>query len=239
MIKRVLKTKHFNPESNLLIFSDPRGGSTWLSEILKSIPNTFVYWEPLHVNHNKEIKSMRFGWRQHIPAEANWEEARRIFDRILSIELVNDWLFQKTKLREVQKGEVPIIKICRGNSLLPWLVRQYQFKYKPVYLLRHPFAVAASQLKQGGWDEIPEKFEIPQMRFNEEYIKHKRFLKSLNTKAEVLVANWCMSNIHEESNNWITVFYVDMFEYPIEVMHAIFDVWGIDISLNLHKRIYR
>jgi hypothetical protein len=36
------KVCKFEPEENLLIFGDPRGGSTWIAEVISLLPSTAV-----------------------------------------------------------------------------------------------------------------------------------------------------------------------------------------------------
>lgn len=51
-IRAVALFKRFQPEQALVIFSDPRGGSTWVSEVVNEVPRPFVYWEPLSPRYN-------------------------------------------------------------------------------------------------------------------------------------------------------------------------------------------
>lgn len=239
IIKHIIGNKTFSSKNVLLIFSDPRGGGTWMAEILRSIPDTFIYWEPLHALYNKEVKKANFGWRQHIPKYAEWMEANQLFDRILSIQVVNEWTIQNTSIKEIRSAEMPIIKFCRGNDLLPWLVEQFKLKYKPIYLVRHPLAVVASQLKQGGWDNVLSGFMIPDMKYNNKYFKNNYFLNTLHSRAEVMLATWCLSNIHDfnSDNKWLIIFYEDLLNEPEKVLKHIFNEWDMPLPLNIMDSI--
>lgn len=229
-IKKEIKKKNYSQDKCILIFSDPRGGSTWLAETLASLPNSFIYWEPLALNVS-EVKNLGFGWRQHIPYDAKWPEAKKLFDEILSISIINEWTTQKIENSKlVGNGELPIVKVCRGNHLLEWLVGQYNFKYKPIYLVRHPLAVIASQLKQGGWDYTFNGFQIPKMKFNDHYLQHEEFLSDIKTKEEALLATWCITNknlLEKESDKWVKVYYEDLVLNPIEISEDIFFKLGL------------
>ena len=54
-INTLEKFNNFNHNEPFLIFSDPRGGSTWLAELLSLIPKTAVIWEPLNLTEKKQI----------------------------------------------------------------------------------------------------------------------------------------------------------------------------------------
>lgn len=239
LLKYSANKNRFKPNDSLLIFSDPRGGSTWLAEMIATIPGSFIYWEPLNPVYLKELKKLNFSWRQHIPKEESWPEAKAFFDQILSASIINEWTAMKMSVQEYGNGIFPIVKICRGNHLLPWLVKQFNFKYKPLYLVRHPLAVVSSQLKQGGWDSDFTKFNIPDMPFNHEYVDHKEFLEGLKSKSESLLATWCITNrdlLAKQSNEWITVYYEELVLDPETQFHKIFSEWNLPMPNELSNR---
>ncbi|WPP52613.1 sulfotransferase domain-containing protein [Catalinimonas niigatensis] len=229
-----MRHKEFNPENAILIFSDPRGGSTWLAQLIQHIPNTAVVWEPLHLKEGSYFKHLNFGWRQHIPKDANWSEARQAFSELFQGKHLNAYSTFLSAIKDYRNADYLIFKFCRGNALLPWLVDQFSFKYLPVYLIRHPFAVAASQIKQGGWSSDYQGFKMPDVPFNEIYLEHKSFLSSLRTKEESLVATWCISNMHalnNDNNNqeWICIYYENLLLDPEKELKRIFQLWNMHI----------
>ena len=46
----ILSAKGFCAEDALVLTGDPRGGTTWLMEILCAWPGTALNWEPLHLS---------------------------------------------------------------------------------------------------------------------------------------------------------------------------------------------
>ncbi len=118
--------------------------------------------------------------------------------------------------------------------MLPWFINQFSFKYLPLVIVRHPFAVVASQLQHQGWDYSFQRFKIPNAPFNYFYEKHKRFLLSLNSKEEQLVALWCMTNNvvlrHSKNNNsWISINYENIVLDPMYYFSLIFDRWNLNM----------
>ena len=228
------------PEHQFLVFSDPRGGSTWLAEILRSIPSTALLWEPLHLNFVKELNALKFGWRQYIPEDFEWPDAKFFFDQALSGKVINEWIISNSTLLEYIHAKHFIVKICRGNMLLPWLTNNFNFTFKPIYLVRHPFAVVNSQLKQGGWNQVSNKFKIPETPFNDNFLIHKKYLNSLESREEILTAVWCISNsipLNHPNNNrkWITAYYENLLIEPGKCMSKIFDIWKIAIPEGIEK----
>src|SRR5690606_10960359 len=200
----------FNPNETRIISGEPRGGTTWLAQLLNELSRSAMIWEPLAVSNVKEVQKLGFHWRQYIPEDEVWPEARRLMERILSGRLLSPYLCQQTTPQQLQQSNHLLVKFCRANQLLPWLTRQFNFESPPVYLVRHPCAVVASQLKHGGWKNVSPSFSIPQTKFASFYSEHAGFLKTLDTIEERLAATWCLCNIvplsHPDNNKrWITV----------------------------------
>src|SRR5690606_23136702 len=130
-----------------------------------------------------------------------------------------------------------VVKFCRGNALMPYLTSTYSFKYKPIFMVRHPFAVVASQLKHGGWKNVTSHFVIPNTPYNEYYKQHEDFLNNLNTEVEVLMATWCITNqiplSHSKNNiNWITITYEELLIQPEITVERILKEWHISYDIS-------
>ena len=128
----VSKTRQFAPAENLVVFSDPRGGSTWMTEVISHLPHTVTLWEPLHLGKVPYVKKLGFGWRQFIPENEAWPEAERAFEKIFSGKLVNRWTSSKASPLAFLRANRMIVKICRANAMIPWITRIFQFKHAPI-----------------------------------------------------------------------------------------------------------
>lgn len=233
-----LKNKTFEIEKNHYIFSEPRGGSTWLMEIVQKITKDNIVWEPLHLGEKKHpFKEIGFGWRQDIPENENWEEARILFQKLFSGEILNDATLVELNISQYLKESNLLFKICRGNAMLPRLTRNFNFNFKPVFLIRHPFAVVSSQLRHGAWELSFNGYNIPKTPFNEVYLEHREFLNTLTTREEALTVDWCLSNVSTLNNpnnniNWLTVNYEEMVINPEKTMQRILNSWGENYDLS-------
>lgn len=241
-IARLARRNDFDPAGNLLIFSDPRGGSTWLTELVQTVPATALLWEPLHLRTAPQFRHLGFNWRQYIPADAEWPEARAAFELLFRGKTLGERLCSRTSVTEIEAAERLIVKFCRGNALLPWLTAQFDFTFKPLLLLRHPFAVAASQLAFGAWNRSFRGFNIPNGPFNDRYLAHQSFLESLKTKEEALVATWCLTNgvpLEHPSHDrrWIPIFYEHLLFEPEHVIEQIFAAWGLPVPDGILDRV--
>ncbi|MGM0582487.1 MAG: sulfotransferase domain-containing protein [Bacteroidota bacterium] len=234
-----------NVEKSLIISGDPRGGTTWLSEIIMENPNTALVWEPLSIPLIPDLNKLNFSHRQYIPENDNWSEAKSYFTKVLSGNAFNHHLLQKQSYKNLLNPNQTHVKLCRANQLLPWLTNQFQFKYAPIYLVRHPCAVVASQLKQGGWDHVSDKFHIPYEKpYPEFYSQHEDFLKSIDSKVKVLAATWCLCNSvplnHQENNkNWITITYESLVMDGVKQIERIEKRWGIKFPETSYQKLQK
>lgn len=234
----IVKSKRYDPTAHHLIFSDPRGGSSWLMEIIQHITAEPVVWEPLFIGYDSHpFKQINFGWRQYIPRDEEWKAAKDQFDRLFGGEILVNNILYKSTFEQVVKSKSLLFKFCRGNALLPWLTENYNFQHKPIYLIRHPFAVVSSQLRHSGWDYSFSGFNIPDQPFTDHYLQHKDFLKTITTKEEIMVAEWCLTNsvvLSDKNNNksWLTMNYEEFVMNPEQSLSRILTSWGIEFDLS-------
>lgn len=238
----VANAKEFVPEEQILIFSYPRSGSTWVAELINKVPRTVILWEPLHLRNVPEFRELGFGWRQYIPENAAWDEALETFNSLFKGAYLNHWLSNVAFPLEFYSADRMIVKFVRANGLLPWLTMNFDFEKDPIYLLRHPFAVAASQMKEGSWDYKFEEYEIPKMPFDEIFRAHASFLSTLKTKPEEIVATWCINNkivLESERHNsgWVTLYYESLLLKPEEELIKLFDRLDMELPPGIFERL--
>ena len=88
-------------------------------------------------------------------------------------------------------------------------------------------------MRHEAWNYDFHDFEIPDTPFNEIYLRHSEYLKSLTHKEEQLTATWCISNqvpLKNKRNNqsWLTINYEEPLANPPKSMTRILDSWGIN-----------
>ena len=213
-------------QNSIILVCHPRGGSNWLGEIVLNIHGTLLIDEPLwrgfyrSVNYKptigegriKQISKLEFYLDQPIPYNAKWEEARKMMESILEGVYWNYGLWDRNKIRNLEKAETYIIKFCYGHLLIPWI--HNQFDVNSIVLQRHPCAVVASQLNHVGFAKVIQNPSgvLPDFRYNEIYNKYNHIWKNVSTKEEYLAAIWalktkyiCDSEIYD--NKSLTIFY--------------------------------
>lgn len=221
-----INESRYDIKSSIVICGSPRGGTTWLSEILSTIPNSFVLWEPLHLREVPQVAKMGFGWQQYIPPGAKWKEAENYFSRLLMGQFLTYLITRHSDIRKIHSTKVWIIKFCRANMLLPWLAYRFDIN-PPILFIRHPCAVVASQLRHEAWSDIRDKFEIPQTRYNDIYYRYSDILRTISTKEEVLAARWCLEYkiplSYPKPHPWILVTYENLVKNGEQEVRRIFE----------------
>jgi hypothetical protein len=220
-----------DPRDAVVLSCEPRGGSTWLGEVLAAAEPTAVVWEPLHLTRAPEVAEAGFGWRQFIPADADWPEATALMRRILTGRTLNGWTASASPFRAFLSADRLMVKFCRANALLPWLVRRFAFRRKPIYFLRHPFAIAASQLGMGNFGTERMERSLVSGRFSELRAADAAYIRTLGTDAERIVALWCLANRPpledaEAGSLWVRMHYEDLIRRPEREMERLFAAWG-------------
>jgi hypothetical protein len=132
------------------------------------------------------------------------------------------------KYRSQRKFEKRIIKLIRANMMLSWL--KQEFEPRIVYMLRHPAAVALSQMNS------PRMWK-PQERLTR-YRSDNRILDGLNDGArrllshdlsdpEAVTLSWCIENKiairQAASSNICVVFYENLLTRGMSEWHRILD----------------
>ena len=132
-----------------LVISEPRSGSTWLTEQLAKNWNGPIAFEPFHyeAGHARMRKWGAMRPFLHPPFE---EEAKERVEQALTMQSPGVWETLRFPLRHYFGSGGVLLKSVRTVFLLPFLVREYRFKRKPLVLMRHPIAMAKSNVR--AWD---------------------------------------------------------------------------------------
>jgi hypothetical protein len=108
-------------------------------------------------------------------------------------------------------------------------------------LLRHPIAVATSQIRAFHYNKKFTSYRIPDTLYNERYHLHYGFLNSLETQLEFQVALWCLHNVEVinhplNGKNWLSVYYEDLVLHPERELSRISEESNIELpDLKLEK----
>lgn len=231
---RAFLNGQFGAHNSYILASSPRSGSTWLGQILSSIPGTYTVFEPLQPNKVRGVKRLGgfeeqlggFDWSSAFPGD-KWQEGQWFWQRVLSGEILNWWTTKESTLKEARSARHLLVKTVRATRTLPWICSNFDVP-PPIFLMRHPCAVVASQLKTN-WEIGAERPVEPEYFKN--YPKFQEALRRTSTREEFLAAKWALDQLpallQAQPLPWVTVTYEELNAYPERTISRIFNDIGI------------
>lgn len=217
-IKHRLRQKDFAVEEVILLFGEPRSGSTWLMELLQTIPATAVSWEPFSDPNDALGVAQRWGCQINLQQGVVQEAQLKDLIDALTLKHYTVWTTRALEPKQLLKSKFLITKMVRATHLLPYILHQIPLLNPPIWLLRHPVDVALSQLSVS----IPTQYN-PQY-----YAEHKELLESMPQPLERQVAIWCLNNLlpstfKPDDSEVQLVCYEELITKPEEVFSSILD----------------
>jgi len=243
----------FNHQNTIAVFAQPRGGSTWFTNLMASMPKTVKVDGPLYqgpfipngqmpsgeTGKLKSLRKLGFHYHQYIPEGENWEEARAFFHELFSQHFYTPYIFTETPLSELMRAERFVFKFYHASLMMPWLIEH--FDIKPIFLVRNPYAVVASQLKYYAFAETIRtgKYLIPKFKFSEFFNPYLPILDDVSSAVEILAARWCLNYLplisrKENNEKWLTVSYESVLLHRDWELNRIFQFIGQPIPENIH-----
>jgi hypothetical protein len=130
----------------VFLLSSGRSGSTWLGDLLRTLPAVRVIFEPFHPRHG--VAALRDARYRYLAADEPRPALQAALRRLVDGHDRTDWTEQfNPPWRWIYRRR--LLKAVRANLMSPWLHAHFP-ACRYLLLVRHPAAVVASQLK-GGW----------------------------------------------------------------------------------------
>jgi hypothetical protein len=194
-------------------------------EILANIPIYTQLFEPLNPIFFKQPRKLGLHSRIYLFENTEWPEGEEYFNQIFSGKLIGLQSLYELKPKQIMNlflGKKLIVKCIRANRILPWIIKRFQLK-KTIFIIRHPCAVIASQLKTGwcGYHKsskpylniIPDKKTVLDEAAKIDLIQPNLLnkLKKIESKEEILATIWCLDNLiplsYRKPHTWMTIVY--------------------------------
>jgi hypothetical protein len=159
------KIQEADLEETIVVAGVPRGGTTWLMEILATLPGYLTVFEPLNQVWFPVVADMDIGPRPYIPPGAEAHKVREYLAKIFAGEVPSTSSHHSLTLETIRRrlcAKKVIVKFVRANRLLPWMATSFHLR-KIYFIIRHPCAVVESQMRTGitGYDVLSEVCLFP------------------------------------------------------------------------------
>lgn len=240
--------KRYDIHHTIVVASSPRGGSTWLAEIVATLPGYSLIWEPLSWGNNPESRQYGFYPDTYMPSGADDVVKREYLHQVLtgarlSANLIGNH-FHLSRLIDC-KGFV--VKFVRGNLLLYWILEQ--FPVQAVLLVRHPCAVVSSQL-QWSWEDVKDgrwKTAVKQgiwqfpPSLSANYPHLLEIYQTIETVEECMAFDWALQTYIPLSQSrphpWYLTTYERLVRERTQEVDRIFDYLERPVPQEAHKRL--
>lgn len=197
-------------KKDMILAGSGRSGTTWLLNILSSLPGYRVIFEPFHEN-NCEVSFLPP--RPYVRPYDKNKELVNYINTLLSKRIKNEFInSQNKKLIAYQT----IIKFIRANLALDWISRNFQVPI--IFMIRHPCAVVLSRIKLN-WGSHLNEF-LRQKELMQDYLAPYESLiwnvHNGNKEHEKYALMWAIENsiplkLLPNRQNWCLVTYEELF----------------------------
>lgn len=231
LLMPILRSKSFDSRNSIFIFSEPRGGSTWLMEILAKLPNTAAIFEPFH-SHYGALDS--YTWGNLHKKDEDWPSGKAGIQKIINADKFDSYQLERSPWNKILSAKRFVFKCVMATPILPWIVENFHFNHKPILILRHPLSVASSTLenlyKRGDKLNIDHKW-VPTGANKDLYKKNKDLFSDDTLMMDKLIARWCINNhyVLQQKPKWIVVHYENMLLNPEATLSKIFKQWSMPL----------
>lgn len=170
------------PPADVIVYGSGRSGTTWVAQVIAAAGLELVF-EPLSWRLD-EIRGL--GTCRYLGAEdsSRWDDA---ITRGLSGRIRNE-----LTIRQNAGADRRVIKVIRGNMMIPWIERRFDFL--PVFVVRNPLAVVASQYALDWTSNGIGMFRDQPRLVADHLTEHADYLDTLTSRVEQLAAEWCLQN---------------------------------------------
>jgi hypothetical protein len=195
-------------EDTIVVTGQARSGTTWLAEMLRSLPNYKCMNEPLSTGSNPEVGRNGFDGRNCLAPGDRLPEFEAYMERILTGQMYKSWLWRfeadngVQRLAEQLSNRKLVVKFIRARRMVQWLPDRFDVR-GAVHIIRHPCAVVASMremkwYRQGKLREFHGDSMVDQVIISPipDSVRSKfdPVLQGIDTNEEVLAARWCLDH---------------------------------------------
>jgi hypothetical protein len=223
--------KKYSKCNQIYLFTDGRGGGTWLMEMIADACNAITIFEPFSGRNFGYIKRFKKYSYPFCPSD---EAERLILHKFLNdVERLNNPGFRAlmfNSFNRIFEAKNVVYKFVNKNFILSDFIKIVKPENKIILMLRNPIDVLQSRKAYGYKDlEMTQKFDwskIWRIHDSHPLTKHVTFLDSLQNVEQLYVAEWCASvseifDKEELMNRIILIQYYELKENPNGVIENV------------------
>lgn len=237
LLLKLYAPNNYDQANTLVITGAPRAGTTWLAELVNTIPGSSILFEPLHLGRVPEARKAGFKWETIVHRGTSWPEGEKFLREVFLGRVRNYWTMSHVSLAQACQTKLWIVKFVRANMMLDWLAHTFPVR-PPALIIRHPCASIASYL-QKGW-ALPVRAPSDH-EFFLIYPHLRGVCEGLETAEEFIAVAWCMEYymplLVPPPLPFHLVCYERLVRSGLEELEKLFAVWELPLSEEIESRL--
>lgn len=224
------------PAPSAFVAGSGRSGTTWVEDLINHRGDHRIVFEPFWAERVPLCRSFRD--RQYLRPENNSPQFLNPARTIFAGDFRNEWTDPFSDRLIYRKR---LVKDIRANLFLRWL--HVHFPALPIVLvLRHPCAVAVSQIKYGWEWHLGDLLEQPELveDFLAPFVEVIRGARDDFERAIIL---WCVENLvalrQSQPGDFLLIFYEEVIREPQREMERLFAFLGQSVTPEVFEKFGR
>jgi len=244
ILRRSLGPEEYS--QNIILACHPRGGSTWLAEMICTLPEYEMIWEPFNEQQVHFVDEYGFGRHNYSGQDAvsEPESIHYIRELLTGKRLCGGYLGPYLSLPDLIRrirAQRLLFKCTRANMVLGLISSTVPLR--TILVLRHPCAVVASQMKHPGWEYVRK--DHPSVArcvgdLLEDYPQWAGLWETVSTKDEILAFIWGARTVlplrETALSEWCVTTYEDLVTDGHSELERIFKYLDHDVPEAAYRR---
>jgi hypothetical protein len=190
---------HTEADHTILVAGSRRSGTTWLGEVVNYRNDRRTLFEPFHPLHSSWARRGRLEWAHYSEPEFADDALYEMCTRLWSGHVRDAWVDKHNTKRVARRR---LVKCVECTNLLPWIARRFP-QVRMTYLVRHPFAVAESQMSMTFQDDGLTDLDVLRHRTRlldgvyltlRDSTRARALVEQSSDRFENHVIRWCLEN---------------------------------------------
>jgi len=152
-LKRYIFTSLKKRNKILILFTEGRGGGTWLMELMQQNLNAITLFEPIQGDLEKDVDRYFSNLpREEILQAKSCQKTRPVHEYLTTIfngKVYEDNTIMFNRVSTIFKSKITVIKFVNKTLIAPYILANFHFHYRPLCLIRNPIDIVNSRTNYG------------------------------------------------------------------------------------------
>jgi hypothetical protein len=240
LLLRLTANRHYDPRDTIFVAGWARSGTTWLAELLGTIPGSAILFEPLHTEKVPEAAAAGFPAEEILRPGEGSPAQQAFVRRVLQGRVLNWWTCSVNPVARAIRPKLWIVKEIGANHLIDWIAGTFGVR-RIVFIVRHPCATIASRMAQG-WRATGARIAVKQRAARRRFPHLEPLCRHLDDPFEVMAARWCLKNyvpLSLRPRPFHLIAYESLATRGASDLVPVFADWKLDIPTAITRAIGR